>query len=219
MHHRSPQSENGSAGVGEFAAKKCHLNYLLSFHRDWSTYSLLISFQPLKAAILLADSSWWDHCSTPLLPPHQLRDLFIFIQSETLSLLMGMKQTALMMSRENRMSAGDGWREHVSTKERQCEDGGCTEICGGGGVIRWMSTNSTILHVVSRSRRHEMSVDSSPFMRFVPFLCRTFLPAQRQMEGVIQSDQTPETLRSEGKKGHMKQGGSVETTDHNKMCR
>lgn len=50
-----------------------------------------------------------------------------------------------------------------------------------------------------------MSVDSSPFMRFVPFLCRTFFPKQRQMEGVIQSDQTPETPRTEGEKGHMKQ--------------
>lgn len=50
-----------------------------------------------------------------------------------------------------------------------------------------------------------MSVDSSPFMRLVPFLCRTFLPEQRQTEGVIQSDQTPETPGTEGEKGHMKQ--------------
>lgn len=33
-------------------------------------------------------------------------------------------------------------------------------------MIRWMSTNSAILHLDS-SRRHEMSVDSSPFMRLV----------------------------------------------------
>lgn len=50
-----------------------------------------------------------------------------------------------------------------------------------------------------------MSVDSSPFMRLVPFLCRTFLTEQRQTEGVIQSDQTPETPGTEGEKGHMKQ--------------
>lgn len=79
------------------------------------------------------------------------------------------------------------------------------EICRGGGVIKWMSTNSAILRLDSSSRRHEMSVDSSPFMRLVPFLCRTFLPEQRQMEGVIQSDQTPETPGTKGEKGHMKQ--------------
>lgn len=71
---------------------------------------------------------------------------------------------------------------------------------GGGGEIRWMSTNSTILHLDSSSRRHEMSVDSSPFMHLVPFLYRTFLPEQRQTEGVIQSDQTPETPGTEGEK-------------------
>lgn len=64
-------------------------------------------------------------------------------------------------------------------------------------MIRWMSTNSTILHLDSSSRRHEMSVYSSPFMRLVPFFCRTFLAEQRQMEGVIQSDQTPETSGTE----------------------
>lgn len=37
-------------------------------------------------------------------------------------------------------------------------------------MIRWMSTNSTILHLDSSSRRHEMSVDSFPFIRSVPFL-------------------------------------------------
>lgn len=47
-----------------------------------------------------------------------------------------------------------------------------------------------------------MSVDSFPFIRLVPFLS---FCEQRQMEGVIQSDQTPETPGSEGGKGHTKQ--------------
>lgn len=69
-------------------------------------------------------------------------------------------------------------------------------------MIRWMSTNSTILHLDSSSRRHETSVDSFPFIRSVPPLS---FYEQRQMEGVIQSDQTPETPGTEGEKGHMKQ--------------
>lgn len=50
-----------------------------------------------------------------------------------------------------------------------------------------------------------MSVDSSPFMRLVPFLCRTFFPKQKQTEGMIQSDQMPETPRTKGQKGRIKQ--------------
>lgn len=81
-------------------------------------------------------------------------------------------------------------------------DGRLNRDMWGGGVIRWMSTNSAILHLDSSSRRHEMSVDSFPFIRLVPFLS---FCEQRQMEGVIQSDQTPETPGSEGGKGHTKQ--------------
>lgn len=33
----------------------------------------------------------------------------------------------------------------------------------GGGVLRWMSTNSTIPQLDISSRRREMSVESSPF--------------------------------------------------------
>lgn len=47
-----------------------------------------------------------------------------------------------------------------------------------------------------------MSVDSFPFIRLVPFLS---FYEQRQMERVIQSDQTPETPGTKGGKGHMKQ--------------
>lgn len=50
-----------------------------------------------------------------------------------------------------------------------------------------------------------MSVDSSSFMLLVPFLYQTLFPEQRQTEGVIQSDQTPETPATEGEKGHIKQ--------------
>lgn len=50
-----------------------------------------------------------------------------------------------------------------------------------------------------------MSADLSPFMRLVPFLHRTFLPEQKQMDRVIQSDQMPETPRTKGEKGHMEQ--------------
>ena len=77
-------------------------------------------------------------------------------------------------------------------------------MCGGGGVIKWMSTNSTILHLGSSSRRHEMSVDSSPFMCLVLFLRQIFLPEQKQAQGVIQTDQTLETPRVKREKGHMK---------------
>lgn len=76
---------------------------------------------------------------------------------------------------ENRMRTAEGWREHVSTNQERwgtMEGHGraVKERCRGGGVIRWVSRNSTILHLDSRSRRHEMSVDSYPFMRLVPFL-------------------------------------------------
>lgn len=83
-------------------------------------------------------------------------------------------------------------------------------------MIRWASTNSTILHLDSSSRRHEMSVDSFPFIRLVPFLS---FYEQRQMERVIQSDQTPETPGTKGGKRSHETGGSMETTEQSKMCR
>lgn len=85
-----------------------------------------------------------------------------------------------------------------------------TQICGGwvggwGVLIRWRRTNSAILHLDRSSGRHEMSVDSfPPFTRLVPFLSSSSSSIffsfceQRQMAGVIQSDQTLETPGSGG---------------------
>lgn len=74
-------------------------------------------------------------------------------------------------------------------------------LCSEEGVIRWLPTNGTILHSGSSSRRHEICVYSYPFIRF----CRISFSEQRQMEGVIQNDQTPETHKTEGTKGYRKQ--------------
>lgn len=73
-------------------------------------------------------------------------------------------------------------------------------------MIRWRNTNSPILHLDSSGRR-EMSVDSSPFIRLVPFsLTNLSYPEQRQTEGMIHGDQTPETPGTQEGKGHAKRG-------------
>lgn len=87
----------------------------------------------------------------------------------------------------------------------ECRDADMWWVGGGWGVlIRWRRTNSAILHLDRSSGRHEMSVDSfPPFTRLVPFLSSSsliffFFYGQRQMAGVIQSDQTLETPGSGG---------------------
>lgn len=71
-------------------------------------------------------------------------------------------------------------------------------------MIRWISTNSTILHLKSSSGHHEMSVYSSLFVCFVLRLCQIFLPEQKQAEGGMKSDQTLETHKVKGEKGQKK---------------
>lgn len=95
---------------------------------------------------------------------------------------------------------------------------GWREICRGGGVIRWMSTNSTILHLDSGSRRHEMSVDSSLFMRLVPFLCWIFLRTKADGRSDSEWPDARDSRNREEERSH-ETGGSMETTDQNEMCR
>lgn len=132
-------------------------------------------------------------------------EFFIFTQSKTLPLLMGMRQSGICRWDMRWELQRDRRSMRVLTRGGEGYGGAETwswrKIWRGGGVIRWMRTNSAILHLESSSRRQEMSVDSSPFMRLVPFLYRTFLPEQKQTEeGVIQSDQTSGTPSTMGEK-------------------
>lgn len=84
------------------------------------------------------------------------------------------------------------------------------------GVIRWLSTNSTMLHLgssSSSSRHHEICVYSYPFIR----LCRILL--WTKADGRSDSE-WPDAWDSQnrGYKRLQETGGSMETTEQNKMC-
>lgn len=95
--------------------------------------------------------------------------------------------------------------------------GGWLAMCWGEGVIRWLSTNSTMVHLgssgSSSSRHHEICVYSYPFIR----LCRIFL--WTKADGRSDSE-WPDAWDSQnrGYKRLQETGGSMETTKENKMC-
>lgn len=83
-------------------------------------------------------------------------------------------------------------------QRRRYAAGGLVGRGGVGVLIRCRGANSAIPHLDRSSGRHEMSVDLVPplltrFSFYEFFLFFFCCCEQRQMAGVIQSDQTPET--------------------------
>lgn len=64
----------------------------------------------------------------------------------------------------------------------------------------WLSTNSTMLHFTAAAVA--AGTMRSVFIHIPLFASAESFSEQRQMEGVIQNDQTPETHKTEATKGY-----------------